>query len=232
MKRFTQPRNAAELPEPLNRQLSQYVLAATAAGVGMLALAQSAEAKIVYTPADKKIPHGVTPLDLNHDKTNDFFFSHTGDSHHSVMYVFPATKEKSNRIWGGRYDASALKAGISVGSKGKFTSQYAHVMARWSSTSGSGKCEVGSSCDGPWVNVKNRYLGFKFYIKGKAHYGWARLNVSVGGFFDVKATLTGYAYETIANKPIITGKTEEPDVITLEPGGLGALAAGASRLHR
>jgi hypothetical protein len=30
---------------------------------------------------------------------------------------------------------------------------------------------------GPWVNhgkgVKNRYLGFKFAIKGKIHYGWA-----------------------------------------------------------
>ena len=42
------------------------------------------------------------------------------------------------------------------------------------------------------------------------------------------ATLTGYAYETVANKPIITGKTKGPDVITMQPdirpGSLGGLA--------
>ena len=36
-----------------------------------------------------------------------------------------------------------------------------------------------------------------------------------------------YAYETVSNKPIIAGKTKDPDVITLEPGSLGGLAAGA-----
>ena len=76
---------------------------------------------------------------------------------------------------------------------------------------------------GPWYNVPNRYLGLKFYVKGKAHYGWARLKTTA-----CHATLTGYAYETIPNKPIITGKTKGPDVITVQPGGLGALAPGAA----
>ena len=40
--------------------------------------------------------------------------------------------------------------------------------------------------------------------------------------------LTGYAYETVPNKPIITGKTTGPDVITLDPATLGHLAQGAS----
>jgi hypothetical protein len=44
----------------------------------------------------------------------------------------------------------------------------------------------------------------------------------------IQATLTGYAYETIPNKPIITGKIKGPDVITLEPATLGRLAQGAS----
>ncbi len=82
---------------------------------------------------------------------------------------------------------------------------------------------------GDWNNVKDRYLGLKFKIqgKGKIHYGWARLNVRDHGHY-ITATLTGYAYETIPNKPIIAGKTKGPDVITLEPGSLGALAAGAA----
>jgi hypothetical protein len=90
---------------------------------------------------------------------------------------------------------------------------------------------AGNSCDILGIaNVMGaHYLGLKCQIAGKTHYGWARLNVS----FDhhskkITGTLTGYAYETIPNKPIITGKTKGPDVITVQPGSLGALAAGAS----
>jgi hypothetical protein len=100
---------------------------------------------------------------------------------------------------------------------------------------------------GKWINVNNRYLGLKFKIKGKFHYGWARL--SVHNFInDISATLTGYAYETIPNKPIITGKTKGEDDSSVEqpnpadpspdasltdpipapqPASLGALAMGA-----
>jgi len=46
----------------------------------------------------------------------------------------------------------------------------------------------------------------------------------------VSATLTGYAYETIPGKAIITGKTHGPDVITLQDASLGHLARGASGL--
>ncbi len=68
-------------------------------------------------------------------------------------------------------------------------------------------------------------------IQPQGNYGWAHLTVREPGDYTFKATLTGYAYETIPGKAIITGKTHGPDVITLEPGSLGALAAGASRLH-
>jgi hypothetical protein len=44
------------------------------------------------------------------------------------------------------------------------------------------------------------------------------------------AVITGYAYETIPDKPIITGKTKGPDVITIQPATLGHLAAGASAI--
>jgi hypothetical protein len=58
-------------------------------------------------------------------------------------------------------------------------------------------------------------------LRGKVHYGWARLTNAYP-----ETTLTGYAYETIPNKQIITGKANGPDVITLEPGSLGQLALG------
>jgi hypothetical protein len=82
----------------------------------------------------------------------------------------------------------------------------------------------------PGLTSKDRYLGLGFQITGKTHYGWARLNVKVSKTA-ISATLTGYAYETIPNKPIIAGKTHGKDVIALEPASLGALAAGAPGLH-
>jgi hypothetical protein len=88
------------------------------------------------------------------------------------------------------------------------------------------------------VNVSGRYLGLRFTIKTQTHYGWARLSVQVSGT-TVTGTLTGYAYETIANKPIIAGRTKGPDdgeptasfsTPTSEPATLGALAMGAPGL--
>jgi hypothetical protein len=94
---------------------------------------------------------------------------------------------------------------------------------------------------GPWLHVKQAYLGLKFVIKGKTHFGWARVNVS-SGYHSVQATLTGYAYETIPNKPIVAGKTKGPDEISMQepdatldiptptPASLGLLALGAPGL--
>ncbi len=80
---------------------------------------------------------------------------------------------------------------------------------------------------GPCSGSRRAYLGLKFFVKGKPHFGWARLTVH-GTHVSEKATLTGYAYETIPNKPIITGQTKGPDVITLDPGSLGRLAQGSA----
>jgi len=86
---------------------------------------------------------------------------------------------------------------------------------------------ISTKCWGPWTNVKNRYLGLKFMVNGKPHFGWARANVSCNlSDFKITAVLTGYAYETIPNKAIIAGKTKGPDVITVEPATLGRLALG------
>jgi hypothetical protein len=44
--------------------------------------------------------------------------------------------------------------------------------------------------------------------------------------YHITATLTGYAYETIPNKPIIAGETNGPDAFTVQERSLGHLAAG------
>ena len=80
---------------------------------------------------------------------------------------------------------------------------------------------------GPWNNngkgVRDRYLGLKFLIKGKVHYGWASMNFHIYNYHP-DVVLTGYAYETTPNKAITTGKTKD----NASPNTLGHLALGAA----
>ncbi len=197
----------------------------------MLALAQPIEAKILYTPANVQIGNsGVLhyQLDLNHDGVKDFSFSYPGTSHATqtaALIVQALDKTNGVAVVGLPEYPADFAAGKGDGPGRKFISARQQIMALWFISTYQGI----KTYRGNWLNVQNRYLGLKFLIKGKVHYGWARLNVAVHG--SIQGTLTGYAYETIPNKPIITGKTKGPDVITLEPGSLGALAAGV-RSHR
>ena len=76
MKRSSGPRKTANLSDSIQRHLNMYAVAASAAGVGMIALAQPAEAKIVYTPANVQIGSNTVRLnlDLNNDGITDFEF--------------------------------------------------------------------------------------------------------------------------------------------------------------
>ena len=69
MKRSPRSRKTISLSDSVHQQLNSYALAAGAAGVGVLALGQSAEAKIIYTPAHHVIGERTSyQLDLNHRK--------------------------------------------------------------------------------------------------------------------------------------------------------------------
>ena len=203
-----------------------YACAAGAAGVGILTLTVSAEGKIVYTKTDQQIPpnFGIPPfyLDLNNDGINDFSFLNFYSKTSSTLELSVAPVDRSNEIFStGAGYAAALRGGAKLGPRGKFQRRLGEGMVE-------GYVFRKGTCQGPWKDAHNRYLGLKFEIKGKMHYGWARLSVVCDFPHAIQATLTGYAYETIANKPIITGKTKGPDVD--EGGTLGELARGASSL--
>jgi len=217
MKQSTNQSKQSFRPADFEHRLSMYALAASAAGVGMLALAQPAEGKIIYTKANKQFGrNGVLHLDLNHDGVADFdlkntYTTSTAGGEFDQLLALPDGKH--NAVWGhtvpSRAYASALSANVPVGPRGKFLPGSGLMAA--SSVSGL-HSDGNYSCTGPWANVSNRYLGLKFAIKGKDHFGWARLNVScTSGSAAVNATLTGYAYETVANRPILTGKERGAD---------------------
>lgn len=225
--------SSARLCAGLEKSLSAYANAAAAAGVGLLALAVPAEGKIVYTPANLNIPinGGLVPLDLNHDGVADFSFNiWTASGADSNPECFSA-RAKANQIWGrgkgssfcGSIFAGALRRGFKVGPNKSYFNK--NTGSRWLMAFSGSQPSSRSFSYGQWLSpAQHRYLGLKFTAGGNIHYGWARFNV--GPHFTV--TLTGYAYETIPNKPIITGKTKGPDVITLAPASLGHLAQGAS----
>ncbi len=225
-------RNPASLSESLQRHLNSYALAASAAGVGMLALAQPAEAKIVYTKIHHVIgPHGTYHFSLNHKGTDFVIFEHG-----SIVGFTSLSVEGlgNNEVRGGfnsglnKSFANRLNKSVVVSSKEGFAPGRKK-----------GALMVGYYCrrecgyeEGSWDSNRYGYLGLKFKIGKQIHLGWARLTVDGTGNYAFKATLLGYAYETIPNKPIVTGKTKGPDVITLDPGSLGVLAAGASGRNR
>ena len=242
MKTFASPSQPLKVRDSLQQHLHMYALAASAAGVSVLALAQPADAEIVYTPAQVTIGPGQTyALDLNQDGTVDFTIYNrthgTTSGFDASIFLRPAP---GNAVAGhivnyGFPWAYALRSGMRIDKADRHFSPGRATMA-FSDTF------VGSYYrGGSWLVVSNRFLGVRFKIDGKVHYGWAQL--SVQNYPVLKATLTGYAYETIPDKPIKAGaeqgkddqSAEQPDPAALAnpaqpPATLGMLALGAPAL--
>lgn len=238
MTRTPRPRKPIALSRSTHQRLNSYALAASAAGVSVLALARASEAKVIYTETHQ-VTHARVPLyiDLNHDGIKDFVLRTMYYRGSYSEVGLDASGYRNNAVAGKRFSrssyffsaASALPAGAQIGPKSKFPVRFPFMAVELFN-----RLHTSQHSDvGPWVGkgqgVRNRYLGLKFVIHGKIHYGWARVTVTLGHqrqYDDVSGTLTGYAYETIPNKPIITGQTKGQNVITFRPDTLGGLAQG------
>jgi hypothetical protein len=237
-------RSESRLNASLEKNLLAYTAAAGAAGVGMLAFAQPAEAKIVYTQANVQIlgPRSFYNLDLNNDGIVDFRITNTTNYNTDQAFWDLFVRGLSGNAVKGTFvyqgfppNARALPQGARIGAaSGHFYSQPAKMVSFYV---GGG----GYSAHGNWNNVTTHYLGFKFQIAGETHYGWARFDVRVLTLpVRINALLTGYAYETIPNRPIIAGKTSGPDEpespasfttpAPPQPAMLGLLAMGSPGL--
>jgi hypothetical protein len=234
-------RKVLKISDSLNRQLNAYAQMATAAGVSLLALAATSEARVVYTETNQVTQDGFPIyIDLNHDGIKDFLVRtsfYQGSSGLEIGLSAAGYRNANNRVAGARFStgggyfvsaAYALPAGARIGPKGNFSVGSPFMALEVFDGVGSTDSDFGAWAGGG-KGVTDRYLGLKFVIDGEIHYGWARFSVTLGHerqFDDVTGTLTGYAYETVPGKPIIAGQITGPDVITVQPETLGGLALG------
>jgi hypothetical protein len=208
-------------PKPLNCQLTKRLLAyATVAGA---VASTPAKAEVVYTAVHHNVDLNYH-LDLNNDGITDFLIHSSQLSSFGKLEVFPEVTGNRiaavhQRCYFSTMAAAALVSGAQIGPDTPLLAQ-ANCMAG----------EVEDSVNGPWLGEKNHYLGFSFFISGKKHFGWARLNMN-GMSYDHMATITGYAYETIPNKPIIAGDDGNGTDAVEEQPTLGSIALGAQGVN-
>jgi hypothetical protein len=225
-----------------------YALAATAAGVSLLALTSPAECKIVHKVVNQQLPlNDDVLLDLNNDSLNDFSFhltSRPGGSE-AIFHTLRVRGLRQNEVVSfvshkGSFSfhcAKALPRGAKISVRNQF---YAKALM--------GKVDYmlnfGTYNYCTWQKATQGYVGLKFFIGSKTHFAWARFTgVSLGIHGKAAATFIDYAYETVPNKPIIAGQTKdlEPDdnadaaegtlfAPARQPATLGILAVGAPAL--
>ena len=251
-------RSRSPLSAGLEKNLSSYALAAGSAGVALLACAQPADAKVVITKVDITVPDNGVPVqfDINGDGQMDFGLSAFADGgctstsarvkqpkarpplgcgpFNDELRVVPA--QSANEVWQagtswGYNCAAKLGRGTRIDRLRPFTAGIQVMYGDVGSSEGIQVC--------PWraSTPAKPYLGVKFLDKeGALHYGWVRVTNNF-----VFATITGYAYETIPNKPILAGAiTEDDEASSLspsdvipqppQPASLGHLALGATGL--
>lgn len=220
-----------ELKQPLAKRLAAYALAAGAAGLGIMAGAQPAEAEIVYTHTNRYFsldPGQRLGLDINGDGITDFYLKSSLFSVGALdAWAMGAYGARANGLLGypgrfGYFDpwgdaASCLARGARIGPRGAF--HRSNLMAGID----------GFSSWGAWKAKASGFLGLEFQIDGQTHYGWVQISLFGVGY----GVVAGFAYNTIPNEPIRAGQTSDTDFVgevPHQPAALGLLALGAPGL--
>jgi hypothetical protein len=183
-------------------------------------------------------------VDINKDGIPDFQFSlstlayHTFHANLSVKALTGGALIGGPGSRGGGPYASALVRGAKIGPLAHFSSTADHFDTIERSQGAGNSQTYHRRLYGKWGDdPANRFLGVRFKIGGATHYGWVRLTVLTDNR-TITATITGYAYETVPNKPILAGTAgrasaaaaNAEDTQPTGGTGLGMLALGADGL--
>jgi hypothetical protein len=225
------PRSKQQLSESLLAHVNAYALAAGAAGVSLLAMTQPADAEIIVTQAHGNVPlNKYVSIDLNHDGIPDFRFLLSTFAYHTFRGTLLVQPRGAGGVIAspGGY-AAPLSLGASIGPAQAFTKGKHLNMAR-SAGFDYFSSRYSRNVFGPWENVQSRFVGVEFLIGGETHYGWIRLTVNFTNRTGT-ATLTGYAYETVAGQSIQAGQQADEASAPAATPSLGMLALGSLGLE-
>jgi len=247
MHRGLRDRPSSQAIETIHQHLALYATAAMAAGVSMLTLAQPAAGEVVVT--HKTIPilpryiiSANVPLDINGDGVTDVSFGFTSFGPYSIITAnltlknIPGNEVITKGSGPSLQLVSALTRGMKVGRSDHFDGASYAVLEQSSQVEKNHSMCVDQKQYGHWEgNNPDRFVGVKFQISGQTHYGWVRINVTHSVVLSkcrgISATITAYAYETVANKPITIGSaTEMADEPQAPNPSLGMLAMGTDGL--
>lgn len=243
---FTTPGDVS-LSKSIDSRLKLYGIAAAAASVGLLALAEPAEGRVVITNKQIPIPRcdGLhtcpVKVDLNKDGIADFSFTlgyyGFGQNINGRGHIVPLAGGAV--VGSGPYSsASPLVRGAKIGPSAQFVS-FSVDVERSSYCTTNPICFKKHNHEGPWGgNHPNRFVGVRFLIHGKTHYGWIRLTVTTSETAPMSEEITEYGYETIANKALDAGLASSDAADGQAQAGadkpsapsLGVLANGADGL--
>jgi hypothetical protein len=218
----------------------------------MLGMIHPAEAEVVFTPTNDLFPPDYFDVvDLNHDGTPDFRFDLYSVQYRNFYVGLVAFPRGPNAMMvsAGNY-VSVLSKGAAIGPHQVFAREdvfHFAVSVGFDGTTSTStsfarrkhrekKPNAHSSRHfGPWWGVQDKYVGAAFTIGSEIHYGWIRLSLTPE-FDRFAVTMTGYAYETVANKEIHAGQISGNDsgdagessseAAPLKPS-LGMLAGGS-----
>ena len=231
---FMRAGKPCNLPEPLQRRLSGYALAASAAGVALLACSVPAGAVPVCKNLAVTLAGTDTyALDPASQRFAPFNIAHTFDNISSLTSYFwnrgflTPNSAHAVELLGTNGFPAALASGASIGPDGHFgRGKSSGMLFSFGPLNGGTK----KHHQGNFRFGQTNYFGFRFSISGEDHYGWVRLKVTFGRGFDGTATfihVRGYGYETTANTAIRAGQCSSETSLSVLPISNGNRIRGA-----
>ena len=237
-------RNASELPARVRQRLNSYALAASAAGVSVLACSVPADCapvcknvfvKLFHTDTYALNPGGQLVAPFNLAETNKDVSSLSGTAWNRGFLTPNSAGAKALLSKG--YPA-ALAAGATIGPGGQFGKgkSYGMLFTYGPSNGGTYRHHLGNLRLGQF-----NYVGFKYSFSGETHYGWVRLEVTFqrggdGPYGTMQ--IWKYGYETAANTAIKAGQCSSEASRDVQPvskeraGGVSSSAPSTASAHQ
>jgi len=222
---MSRSRKTVRLRAGLERQLRAYAVAASAGGVALLACVESADARVICGNPGLML-QGNETFPINPAKQNypPFNLAQTWTYRESCgrsscwtylwnrAFFRPNTPGANDMLASNSFPA-ALSSGAEIGPGGHFGKGKSYGILFSYGDLGGGtfnqhKGNFGFGASG--------YLGYKFSIAGKDHFGWARLEAE---FLQKKTTtkILAFAYETVPGKALRAGACDDLSESQLAP---------------